>query len=159
MPSLLLRVECTSTARSAWSKCSMATSGDSSAAAARGSSDCGGAVSFATSSDWTTTRRGVSTGSTTYSIAATDRCTNETSRVEVTRTFVPAAEHHSTRRCSIPARRPSSPSGATVQHPRARVGLALVREEPPVAQVERLVVHEQADELAVRDVDDRLAGL
>jgi hypothetical protein len=36
---------------------------------------------------------------------------------------------------------------------------ALVREEPPVANVERLIVDEQTDDLAVRDVDDRLPRL
>ena len=57
-------VECTSTTRSALWENSSDTSGDSSAAAARGSLDWGGPASFAISSDCTTIRRGVSTGST-----------------------------------------------------------------------------------------------
>src|SRR5690606_27644930 len=43
-------------------------------------------------------------------------------------------------------------AGAEVEHP-------LVGDDLPVAHVERLVVDEEADELAVGDVDDRLAGL
>jgi len=49
--SLLARVEWTSTTRWAWSKNSSETSGDSSAAAARGSSERAGAGSFATNED------------------------------------------------------------------------------------------------------------
>ena len=77
-------------------------------------------------------------------IAATARWTKETSRVERTRTLAPAGDSHSTAR--------SQHAGAQVEH-------ALVRAQPPVADVERLVVDEQADDLAVRDVDDRLARL
>jgi hypothetical protein len=43
-------------------------------------------------------------------------------------------------------------SGAQVQHP-------LVAQQPPVADVERLVVDQQPDQLAVGDIDDCLAGL
>ena len=51
-----------------------------------------------------------------------------------------------------PFRPPREGSRAQVEH-------ALVREQLPVADVERLVVDEQADDLRVRDVDDRLARL
>ena len=61
-----------------------------------------------------------------------------------TRTAWPAGETHSTSRRSTPARRSSTRSCAT---------------QLAVADVERLVVDEQADELAVGDVDDRLARL
>ena len=57
---------------------------------------------------------------------------------------MPAGEVHSTRA--------SQHAGAQVEH-------ALVRAQPPVADVERLVVDEQADDLAVGDVHDRLARL
>ena len=51
------------------------------------------------------------------------------------------------------------PLGGAVQQPRAEVEDPLVRDEPPVAHVERLVVDEEPDELAVGDVDERLADL
>ena len=56
-----------------------------------------------------------------------------------------------------PGRR--APLGAPAEQAGAEVELALVCEQLPVADVERLVVDEQADELPVRGVDDRLAGL
>ena len=72
------------------------------------------------------------------------RCVNETSRVDVTRTVRRAGERHS--------RGPRQHAGAKVEH-------AIVREQLAVAHVERLVVDEQADELAVGHVDERLARL
>src|SRR5215213_7340134 len=121
IPSPLRRVEWTRTTRAAWSKNSCDSSGDSRIAAVRGSAErADDSGSFATSSDWTTTRTGPSSGSTSYMIAAVERWTQDTG---------------------------------------AEVELALVREQPAVAQVERLVVDEQADDLAVGDVDDRLARL
>src|SRR6266516_2771575 len=54
-------------------------------------------------------------------------------------------------------RRP--PIDAAAQYAGAQVELALVRKELPIADVERLVVDEQTDDLSVRDVDDRLARL
>jgi hypothetical protein len=52
-----------------------------------------------------------------------------------------------------------SPLGAAAQEAGAEIELALVREQLAVADVERLVVDEQADDLAVGDVDDRLPQL
>ena len=69
---------------------------------------------------------------------------NETIRVEHTRTAVPAGDRHSTR---------------APQHAGAEVEHALVREQLAVADVEGLVVDEQADDLAVGHVHDRLARL
>ena len=51
------------------------------------------------------------------------------------------------------------PVGVTGQRPGAQVQHPLVLQQPPVADVERLVVDQQPDQLAVGDVDDRLAGL
>ena len=77
-------------------------------------------------------------------MAATARCANETSRVEVTRTACPAGE--------IPLDRAPQHAGAQVEH-------ALVAAQLAVADVERLVVDQQADDLAVGHVDQRLARL
>ncbi len=88
------------------------TRGASSAAATRGSLSGGGIGSLATSSDWTTMRAGLSTASTSKAMAATARCVNDTSRTDVTRITCPAGEAHSTRRCSVPARRSSTRSWA-----------------------------------------------
>src|SRR5439155_26338877 len=52
----------------------------------------------------------------------------------------------------LPLDVPPQDSVAEVEH-------ALVGQQAPVADVERLVVDEQADDLAVGDVQDRLAGL
>ena len=100
--------------------------------------------SLATSSDCTTTGKASSTGSTMYSIAATARWVSDTSRVERTRTRRPVGEIHSTER--------RQRAGAHVEH-------ALVVDQGAVAQVERLVLDEQPDDLAVGDVDHRLAVL
>jgi len=54
---------------------------------------------------------------------------------------------------------PRRPFGVTVQHPGAEVKHALVRAQLAGADVERLVIDEQAQQLAVGDVDDRLPGL
>ena len=54
-------------------RCSAATSGASSTAATLGSFFLGGRASLATSSDWTISRAGPSTGSTSKQIAATAR--------------------------------------------------------------------------------------
>ena len=51
------------------------------------------------------------------------------------------------------------PLDLAAQHAVAQVEHALVPDQPPVAHVERLVVDEQPDQLAVGDVDDRLALL
>ena len=51
------------------------------------------------------------------------------------------------------------PRQGAPQDTAAQVELALVRHELPVAEVERLVVDAQPDQLPVRHVDDRLAGL
>ena len=107
----LTRVRWTMTAApSAAGMFSSSTSGVGISAPARGSASIRGTVSFATSSDCTTTRSGRSTGSTSYLIAATARWVNETSRVEVIRTCPPAGEHHRTRRVRVPARMSSTRS-------------------------------------------------
>ncbi len=71
------------------------------------------------------------------------RWVNETSRVEVTRTV----------------RRPASSTPPARQRPGAQVEHAIVREQVAVADVEGLVVDEQPHQLAVGDVDHRLARL
>ena len=86
------------------------TSGELRAAAARGSRSVNGNVSFVTSSDWTTTCTGSSSGSTSYTIAAIERCVNETIRVDETLTRRPVGETHSASRRSTPARRSSTRS-------------------------------------------------
>ena len=104
-----------------------------------------GSGSFATSSDCTTTGARPSSGSTSYRIAATARCVNDTSRVEETRTAPPGRRDPlGACRRSTPARRSSTRS--------CLLQLA-------VADVERLVLDQQPDDLAVGDVDDRLAVL
>ena len=98
-------VVCNSTARQPSCAWYSPTSELPSSAAARGSwAAAPGSGSLATSSDWTTTVVGPSTGSTVHSIAATARCTNDTSRVEVTRTRAPAGEVQSAVRRSTPSR-------------------------------------------------------
>ena len=72
------------------------------------------------------------------------RWVSDTIRVEVIRTREPAGEVQSACRVSVPARRSSTRS---------------CEMQRAVAQVERLVVDQQPDQLAVGDVDDRLAGL
>ena len=57
---------------------------------------------------------------------------------------MPVGEIHSAARCSTP--------GAHVEH-------AFVLAQLAVADIERFVLDEQADDLAVRDVDDRLTRL
>ena len=136
---------CTRTAPAPRSKCSSDSSGASSAAATRGSF-VGSTAPARSRPARTARRRGASRRAArprrrSPTIA---RCVNDTSRVEVTRTAAPAGDVHSTR---------------APQRARAHVEHALVRAELPVAHVERLVVDEQADELAVGDVDDRLARL
>jgi hypothetical protein len=110
----LTRVQWISPARRSWCPWSSLTSAPRSARAARGSSSVGsGTGSFATSSDWTTIRAGAPSASTSYKIAATERCTNDTRRVERTRTLCSAGELHSTSRRSTPARRSSTRSWCT----------------------------------------------
>ena len=89
-------------------------------------------------------RVAASTGSTSKQMAATARWANETSRVDA----------HADR----PAGR-RAPHDLAAQHAVAQVERALVVDELAVADVEGLVVDEQAHDLAVRDVDERLAGL
>jgi hypothetical protein len=112
----------------------------SSAAAARGSLPAPGSSSLATSSDCSTTRGPVQRLD-LVATAAIARWVSETSRVERTRTVRPVGEVHSPSRRSVPARRSRT---------------ALVCERGAVADVERLVVDQQPDDLAVGDVDDRL---
>ena len=69
---------------------------------------------------------------------------NDTSRTEVTRTVRPAGDVHSALRLSVP--------GPEIQHP-------LVCPKHPVTHVERLVIHQQPDHLAVGDIDHRLPRL
>ena len=129
-----------------WSSCACHSerSGSISSAPARGSMSIGaGTGSFATSSDWATTRTPSSIGSTSYRIAAIARCENDTSRTDETRTPSPAGR--------VPLDLAAQDAVSQVQHP-------LVRAQVAVADVERLVVDEQADRLAVRHVDDRLTG-
>jgi hypothetical protein len=76
-----------------------------SAAATRGSLPGVGIGSLATSSDCTTIRAGFPTASTSYSMAATARWVNDTSRTDVTRMTWPAGDAHSTVRRSVPARK------------------------------------------------------
>jgi hypothetical protein len=57
----------------------------------------------------------------------------------------------------LPGRR--DPLGPPSQRPVAKVEDTLVSTQPSVADVKRLVVHEQADYLSVGDVDQRLPGL
>ena len=82
----LMRVRWTRLTRRPLWAWSSAISGAASAAAARGSLDSADTGSFATSSDCTPIRVGAPTGSTSYRIAAIDRWTNDTIRVERTRT-------------------------------------------------------------------------
>ena len=72
------------------------------------------------------------------------RCTNETTRV--------LRRDH-----GLPRRR--APVHLAAQHAVAHVQRTRVVLDGAVAQVKRLVVDEQAQDLAVRDVDHRLAGL
>jgi hypothetical protein len=69
-------------------------------------------------------------------------------------------ERHEARRAhdhALPGRR--EPADLAAQHALAQVKRALVMLDGPVTQVERLVVDEQPQDLAVRDIDHRLAGL
>jgi hypothetical protein len=59
--------------------------------------------------------------------------------------------HHPARR-GLPLHIPRQRARLQVQHP-------LVPAAPPVPQIERLVLHQQPDQLAVGDVDDRLTRL
>jgi hypothetical protein len=68
---------------------------------------CAGIGSLVTSSLCTTTRSFSSSGSTSNDIAAIERCVNETSRRERTRTAPPVGDSHSTSRVSIPVRKSS----------------------------------------------------
>ena len=87
--------------------------GESTPELARGSPPTvAGSGSLVTSSDCTTSLAGVSTGSTSYWMAAIARCANETRRIEDTRTACPAGETHSARRRSTPARRSRTRSGS-----------------------------------------------
>ncbi len=52
-----------------------------------------------------------------------------------------------------------TPLDLAAQYPGPQIQFLLVRQYPAAADVERLVVDEQADDLAVGDVDDRLAGI
>ena len=103
----------------------------------------GGCASLATSSDCTMTRTARRRRPRPRStMAATARCVNDTSRVERIRTRLPAGEVQSALR--------GQRAGPQVEH-------ALVAMQLAVAHVERLVVDQQPDQLAVGDVDDRLA--
>ena len=84
-------------------------------------------------------------GSTSYAIAAIERWVNDTSRVDAD-PDPPARPARATRRrrVSVPARRSSTRSWLM---------------QLAVPHVERLVVDQQPDQLAVGDVEDRLARL
>ena len=69
-----------------------------------------GGGSLATSSDWTTTRVALSTGSTSYSTAATARWTKDTNLVVESRTSRPTGEIQRACRRSTPARRSNTRS-------------------------------------------------
>ena len=58
-----------------------------------------------------------------------------------------------------PAAGGGDPLDRAAQRPRPHVEQPLVLDQRAVAQIERLVLDEQADDLAVGDVDHRLAGL
>ena len=77
-------------------------------------------------------------------MAAIERWVSETSRTELTRTRAPGRRD--------PVGPPGQRAGPEVEHP-------LVTQQLAVADVERLVVDQQPDQLAVGDVDHRLAGL
>ena len=125
--------------------CSIGSSGFSSTAATRGSRrDVAGWSSLATSSDCTIDPDGLVDRLDHVLDRRDARWVSDTSRVERTRTRLPAGEHQST----VAGQR----AGPQVEHP-------LVVEQLAVADVERLVVDQQPDQLAVGDVDDRLAGL
>jgi hypothetical protein len=65
----------------------------------------------------------------------------------------PAGAHAHDAPCGrLPLHLAGEGAGAQVQHP-------LVAADPAVTQVERLVLHQQPDQLAVGDVDDRLTRL
>ena len=122
-------------------------SGCASAAAARGSStSVVGADSLASRSDCRATYRSPrsSVTSTWYSIAAIERRVSETRRVLVTRTVRP------------PGR---LPLGDAAQHPGPQVQGAPVVDDLAVGEVQRRVLDQQPDQLAVGDVDDRLPRL
>ena len=106
----LATVECTRPPRIPWQWCSSDCSARSSAAAARGSLLRDGPGSFATSSDCTTMRVSGSTASTSYSMAATERWANDTTRVERTLISRPVGERQWTSRRSTPSRRSSTRS-------------------------------------------------
>src|SRR5215207_8172986 len=91
----LSRVECTKPARAPREASARSTNGAVNAAAALGSPSGTGSCSLATSSDCTTIRVVWFTGSTSKQMAAIDRCTKDTIRVEVTLTAQPAGETHS----------------------------------------------------------------
>ena len=139
-------VEWTSTTRCVAARRSPRTaSGDSSTAAARGSA-CARLPPARSRAAPTGRRRAAArraarprTGSPRRRAARTRRAAS-TGRVRI----APAGDRHSAR---------------AAQDAGAQVELALVREQLPVADVERLVVDEQPDDLPVRHVDDRLAGL
>ncbi len=82
--------------------------------------------------------------STWYSMAAIDRRASDTSRVLVTRTVRPPGERHSV---------------DAAQDAGAQVERAAVVDDLAVVEVERRVLDQQPDQLAVGDVDDRLALL
>jgi hypothetical protein len=67
--------------------------------------------------------------------------------------------HHPRRADPHPTVRRRLPLDAPVQHARLQVERPLVRDQRAVPDVERLVVDEEADDLAVGDVDDRLPRL
>ena len=119
-------------------------SGCASSAAARGSGSGSGIGSFATSSDCTTTRSAL--------VERLDLVQHRGDRALRER-------HEARRRDAHAAPRGRDPLDLAAQHAVAQVEHALVRAQIAVADVERLVVDEQADELAVRDVDERLARL
>ena len=60
---------------------------------------------------------------------------------------------------AVPPALPGDPLGLASQHPGTQVEDALVGAQVPVAYVKWLVVYEQADDLAVGDVDQRLADI
>ena len=140
----LCLVRWTSVARRSWTPWYSPTSGARSAAAARGSSVSPGTGSLATSSDCTTMRAA--------RLERLDLVADRRDRA--------LDEGHEPRRADAHALAGGrDPLDLAAQHAVAQVEHALVPDQPPVAHVERLVVDEQPDQLAVGDVDDRLALL
>src|SRR6266487_4699906 len=138
----LRRVLCTRIASASWAPCISGCSGASSTAAARGSSKIVGSCSLATSSDWTTTCNGRLIGRTSYRIAA-----------------AALGERHQPGRAHLDVvARGRGPDRITPQHAVAQRQDPFVRAKLAGAHIERLVLDQQPDQLAVGDVDDRLTN-